>query len=112
MHAAENPKVYTRMVGARVRPETAEAIEEAAKAAGVKSAEWIRGVIEREVRSDSNTRTVLAEIMALRAILLTLHTEEWRDVAYKNEDLKAMVAKAGARKFAAADRVMLEAKQG
>jgi hypothetical protein len=112
MHAAGNPKLYAEAVHARVSSEDFAAIKQRAAEAKVSTGEWLRGVIAKELRGDQNTRVLLAELLHLQTILLTLQTEGWRDVAFTDAQLREMVAKAGARKFAAADRVLMEAKQG
>jgi hypothetical protein len=112
MHAASNLKVHTESLSAKVTPAILAEVQNVAAAEGLKPGEWLRKLVTRELRGDSDTRAILAEIMDLRSIFLTLQTDAWRDVEFTEAQLREMVAKSGARKFAAADRVMLEAKQG
>jgi hypothetical protein len=110
MHASSKPTIYTEFMSARVSPATAAAGLEASKKAGVKPGVWVRMVIERALKHESDNRTVLAEVLALRTALLTLQMEQWRGKSFTDGQLTEMVNAADARKFAQADARILAAK--
>lgn len=99
MTAASTGKKYTVGVCPKLTPETFRAVMEASKAEGLRVGEWCRRVIEAEVSGSCSNRILLAEVMALRVILLTL---QGSGVTTK-EKLDALVSAVESRKFALAD---------
>lgn len=109
MTAATRDRVYTARVSAKLRAETAVAAEEAAAEAGVKLGEWVRNAICEALVRKANNRTVLAEVVAMRAIFLTVGREIVGGGKLSEEFLLQVVEEADARKFALADKRIHEA---
>lgn len=76
-----------------------------AKQEGLTVSEWTRGTVLRALEVDPVTRTMMAEFLAMRRIVLTLYTE----LRTGGKDLSAaaidrLVADTDLRKYALADR--------
>lgn len=111
MTAATRERVYIARVSAKLRAETAAAVEDAAAEAGVKVGEWVRNAICEALIRKANNRTVLAEVVAMRAICLTVCREIFGGGKLTEEFLLQVVEEADARKFALADKRIYEAVQ-
>lgn len=109
MRLASRDRVYTARVSAKLRQETADAIEEAANAAGVKVGEWVRDALCEALVKTANNRTVLAEVVALRTIFLTIQMRGAVGCKVEAPELEEIVELADARKFALADKRIYEA---
>jgi hypothetical protein len=110
MEAAVRETIYTAGVCARVTPEMLESVQNAAKEAGLKPGAWLRKVITSSLKTDNTQRVLLAEVMALRTILLTLQSTEWRGKNFTDEQLRGLADACEARKFAQADKRILEGR--
>ena len=103
MQGSSRERVYTESVGAKVTPEVAQAVETAALVAGVKPGEWVRRVIGDALEAKAESRVVLAEVMALRSILLTAEMDARLERNGSAEAFDGIVREADARRFAMAD---------
>lgn len=109
MSPASRERTYTARVSAKLREETADAVEEAAREAGVKVGEWVRDAICAALVKSANNRTVLAEVVAIRSICLTMCRSILKGEQPSEEFLQQVVEEADARKFALADKRIYEA---
>ena len=93
------------LVSARVTKAELTSIRQRATAEGLSVSEWGRTTLLRALHVDPVTRTMMAEFLAMRRIVLTLHTE----LRTGGKELSAaaidrLVADTDLRKFALADR--------
>jgi hypothetical protein len=111
MRAGSKETIYTETMSTRVTPEVLAAVKEASVAAWIKPCAWLRKVIANGLRGDESQRVVLAELMALRTVLLTLKKERWREAGELTDELLDAISDAAdARKFAQADARILAGK--
>jgi predicted transcriptional regulator len=114
MHAKQLSN-HVESIGARVSTDTLCRIDECATAANQSRGTWIRNCIEREVlrREIDNeevlavltaqNRTLMAELIALRTILLTMAREKSRNPKFGADDMDAVLQMADGKKFEMAD---------
>jgi hypothetical protein len=103
VHAAKRSRTLTSSVTAKVTPAEEELFKSHARAAGLTSSEWSRQALIRAASCAPETRLVLSELMALRTVLLTLHTDLLRGHEVTEERIAAALKQADARKYAMAD---------
>lgn len=103
MHAGTREKLYTEGIGVKVTPDVDRAINAAAEASGISKMVWIRGAIEQALRPVPTNRMVLAEVLALREILVTVTSPEWREKGYTEAELSDLIRDSDADKFGYVD---------
>lgn len=103
MHAATvRPKIYTVGIMTHVRAEMDAAVSAQAKAAGMTKGEWVRSVIHDRLQRGSEIRVALGEVVALRAIVMTLAKAYGVD----DEQLKSLAKQADQIKESRVDALL------
>jgi len=99
----------TRSVGTKVTEEEYTRLEACASEQGVSISEWCRSVLLETARGDRPTETdetLLAEILALRIILLNLHFSVARGETLTTDGMQAIIDRADRAKASkAAERL-------
>jgi hypothetical protein len=88
---------------AKVTPEEEKLFKTQAREAGLTSSEWCRQALIRAASCAPETRLMLSELMALRMVLLTLHTDLLQGHEVTGERITETLKQADARKYAMAD---------
>lgn len=95
------PGLRTRSAGAKVTEEEYREMEKRAETRGLTVGEWCREVLLTEVeRAEApSTETVLAEVLALRMILLNMmaHIGQGRELS--TEQMQKLIDRADAERF-------------
>lgn len=104
MHAGNRSKTLTGNVTARVTPEEQARLQERAEHAGLTLSEWARQVLLEAVGSSQETRLLLAELLALRMIVLRLHLDLIEGDQPTKERVKEILERADATKHALAEQ--------
>lgn len=104
----------TRSVGTKVTEEEYAQLQAYASENGLSVSEWCRSVLLGSIRvhapSDAD-RVLLAEVLALRAILLNLHFAVARSETITADDMQAIIDRADHSKVAkAAERLAIDCK--
>src|ERR1700733_2433309 len=104
----------TRSVGTKVTQEEYEQLQACASENGMSVSEWCRSVLlgSLKVNAPSDTdRVLLAEVLALRTILLNLHFAVARTETITANDMQAIIDRADYSKAAkAAERLASDCK--
>src|SRR3954451_20132346 len=74
-----------------------------AEEAGLSSSEWCRDVILNALETPVETRLLLSEFLALRTLVLALHTDALQGNTLTEQRIAAMIQQAEARKHAMAE---------
>ena len=74
--------------------------------------EWARDVLLKATKPDSAEQTVLAEVLALRTILLNLHFAVSQGQTLTEEDMRQLIDRADQNKFSKARQRLAEAATG
>jgi hypothetical protein len=103
LHAAKRLRTLTASMTAKVTPEEEKLFKMQAREAGLTPSEWCRQALIRAASCTPETRLVLSELMALRMVLLTLHTDLLQGHEVTGERVAEALKQADARKYAMAD---------
>lgn len=98
-------------VSAKVSDETAAAVKECARLAGVPQGIWFRRVIEQAVRGEPEHRILLAEFMSMRTSVLKGVRELLSLNGFPVQEFEAIVRDAEARKFDQAEGRIMEGRK-
>ncbi|MGI9072265.1 MAG: plasmid mobilization protein [Bryobacteraceae bacterium] len=103
MHPPIRRRTLNGSATAKLTGDEEKRVRERAEDCGLTTSEWCRQVILKALDAPPETRIVVAEFMALRALLLTLHTDvlQGRDVT--KERIAAALEQGDAKKYAMAD---------
>lgn len=88
----------TKSIGTKVTEEEFARLEELAATAGQKRAEWVRAKLLAPATAQGGTEQVLAEVLALRSILLNLFFKVSQGQAVAAEEMKSIIERADAGK--------------
>jgi hypothetical protein len=110
MHAGKRPKTLTGLIGIRLIPDEVQQVIAAAEKAGITKSEWIRQTILRALKGSEDTRTVLAELLASRAVLLRVLAESSKGNAVTDATMRKLLDEANTHKYAMADKCLLGRK--
>jgi uncharacterized protein (DUF1778 family) len=103
MHASRREKTLTEYISARVTQQEGERIRECAEAAGLTRSEWCRQVVLSAIDTPAQTQLLLSEFLALRTLVLALHTETLNGNKITEQRIAAMIQHVEAKKFALAE---------
>ena len=81
----------------------------AAHRAGLTTSQWARSIVVNALTSSHETRALMAEFLALRAVILTLHANVAQGRRYSPEMIEGLLAQADEAKFRLADRRLADA---
>jgi hypothetical protein len=103
MHASRREKTLTEYISARVTQREGERIRDCAEASGLTRSEWCRQVILSAIDTPAQTQLLLSEFLALRTLVLALHTEILNGNKITEQRITAMIQHVEAKKFALAE---------
>jgi hypothetical protein len=104
MNGAKRPVVLTEYASLRLTPEEDKQVAEAAEKQGLTRSQWLRRTVLQAVACPPEMRLALAELMALRAIVLGLHSVS---MPGQESIIKQVADYADSTKFAKADNRIL-----
>lgn len=96
-------------VGARVTPGERELLVRRAVESGLSLSEWARSALLAAAHVTPETRALMAEFLALRAVILTLHANVAQGKKYTPEMIEGLLAQADEAKFRLADQRLADA---
>ncbi len=103
MHPPTRRRTLNGSATAKLTREEEKRVRERADECGLTKSEWCRQVILKALEAPPETRIVVAEFMALRAFLLTLHTDLLQGREVTRERIAAALEQGDAKKYAMAD---------
>jgi hypothetical protein len=110
MNAAKRSAALTEYASLRLTPEEDKRVAEAAERQGLTRSQWLRRTVLQAVSYPPEIRLALAELMALRAIILGLHSV---GTPGQESIIKQVADYADSTKFAKADnRILCMQKEG
>src|ERR1700761_4354648 len=94
------PPLRTKSVGTKVSEAEYALLEQRARAAGMRLAEWVREVLltPKDDGRDANAVT-LAELLALRSLFLNLSFRASKGVSVSEEEMHRLIERADATKM-------------
>ena len=104
------PSLRTKSISTKVTDEEYALFE--TLAAGQTISEWARDVLLKATKPDSAEQTVLAEVLALRTILLNLHFAVLQGQTLTAEEMQQLIARADQDKLSKARQRLAEATTG
>jgi hypothetical protein len=111
MHAGKRSRTLTGLIGIRLLPDEVKEVEEAAERAGISKSAWLRQTINRGLKGSQDTRTMLAEVLGFRSVVLRLLAESSKGVAVSDAFIRKLLEEAETRKYAMADKCLLGREQ-
>ncbi len=96
-------------ISARLTLAERKLVASAADRAGLTTSQWARSIIVNALCSPIETRALMAEFLALRAVILTLHANVAQGRKYTPEMIEALLAQADEAKFRLADQRLADA---
>lgn len=103
MRPSKRLKALTEYVSARLTADEGRRVRECAQAAASTKSEWCRRVILNALDTPPETQLLLSEFLALRALVLALHTEALHGGKVTEQRIAAMIQQADAKKYAMAE---------
>lgn len=103
MHSAKRSKSLTGVAALRLTSAEHAQVERRANEAGLTKSEWCRQVILNALETPPETRLLLSEFLAVRALVLALHTEALQGTKLSEQRIAAMIQQADAKKHAMAE---------
>jgi hypothetical protein len=104
------PSLRTKSVSTKVTDEEYAQFE--ALAGEQTISEWARDVLLKATKSNAGEQTVLAEVLALRTILLNLHFAVSQGQTLTAEDMQQLIQRADLNKLSKARERIAEAATG
>ena len=104
------PSLRTKSISTKVTDEEYALFE--ALAGGQTISEWTRDVLLKATKPDSAEQTLLAEVLALRTILLNLHFAVSQGQTLTGEDMRQLIDRADQNKLSKARERLAEATTG
>lgn len=104
MRSAKRERALTEYISARLTPEESERVRRRAAGTGLTKSTWCREVVLQALDAPAEVRIVLGELMALRKIFLTIHSQILQGCEPNAQMLKTIVDEAEATKYAMADQ--------
>ena len=111
MYASKRVKTRTRRVTAKVSTEEEKQLKARAEQAGLTLSEWARQVLLESLNASPEARLIVSEFMALRTVLLVLHTGLMQGRQVTEERIKLALEHADAAKFAVTDKRILRSSR-
>lgn len=104
------PSLRTKSISTKVTDEEYAQFE--ALAGGQTISEWARDVLLKARKPNSGEQTVLAEVLALRTILLNVHFAVSQGQTLTAEEMQQLIARADQDKLSKARQRLAEATTG
>jgi len=103
MRASKRQRALTEYISARLTVDEEKRLRERTEAAGLTKSEWCRQVILTALETPPETQLLLSEFLALRALVLALHTDALQGTKVTEQRVAAMIQQADAKKYAMAE---------
>lgn len=103
MHSSKRQRALTEYISARLTPDEGKLLRECAETAGLTKSEWCRQVILKALATPPETQLLLSEFLAVRTLVLALHTEALQGNRLTEQRIAAMIQQADAKKYAMAE---------
>lgn len=103
MHSGKRRKTLTGVAGVRLTPAEDDRVKHCAEGTGLTKSEWCRQVILNALDAPPETRLLLSEFLALRALVLALHTDVLQGYKLTEQRIAAAIQQVDGKKFAMAD---------
>jgi len=103
MHKSTRPKMLNGTATAHITQAEEERIQRRAAEAGLSKSEWCRQAILNALETPPDTRLLLAEFLALRALVLALHTDILQGNKLTEQRVAAAIQQVEAKKFIMAE---------
>src|SRR6266481_3182615 len=104
------PSLRTKSISTKVTDEEYALLE--ALAGGQTISEWARDVLLKATKPDSAEQTVLAEVLAMRTILLNMHFAVSQGQTLTAEEMQQLIERADQNKLSKARQRVPEAATG
>lgn len=104
------PSLRTKSISTKVTDEEYALFE--ALAGGQTISEWTRDVLLKATKPNASEQTVLAEVLALRTILLNVHFAVSQGQTLTAEDMRELIERADQNKLSKAQERLAEATTG
>src|SRR6266849_5854730 len=104
------PALRTKSISTKVTDEEYAQFE--ALAGGQTISEWARDVLLNATKPDAGQQTVLAEVLALRTILLNIHFAVSQGQTLTTEEMQRLIERADQNKLSKARQRFAEAATG
>jgi hypothetical protein len=104
------PALRTKSISTKVTDEEYAQFE--ASAGEQTISEWARDVLLKATKPNASEQTVLAEVLALRTILLNLHFAVSQGQTLTGEDMRQLIERADQNKLSKARQHLAEATTG
>ena len=104
------PSLRTKSISTKVTDEEYAQFE--ALAGGQTISEWARDVLLKATKPNADEQTVLAEVLALRTILLNVHFAVSQGKALNAEEMQQLIERADQNKLSKARQRLAEAATG
>ena len=95
----EKEKLRNKSIGTKVSDDEYAALEKLAEARGLNMGEWFRELVLAELIAHPAEQTILAEILAVRSILLNALYAIGRDNGLSEEKMRTLIERADADKL-------------
>ena len=103
MYSSKRERILAGSATAKLTRDEEGRVKAQADNAGLTKSEWCRRVILNALDTPPETQLLLSEFLALRALLLALHTEALQGGQVTEQRIAAMIQQADARKYAMAE---------
>jgi hypothetical protein len=97
-------KTLTGTVTTHVTSDEEKQMKERARELGVSKSEWCRRTLLNALNAASETKLIMAELAAMRALFLTLHMDAVTGADLSADRLRMMVEQADREKYALAEK--------
>jgi hypothetical protein len=104
------PSLRTKSISTKVTDEEYAQLE--ASAGEQTISEWARDVLLKATKPNASEQTVLAEVLALRTILLNVHFAVSQGQTLTTEDMQQLIERADRSKLSKAQQRLAEAASG
>ena len=104
------PSLRTKSISTKVTDEEYAKFE--ASAGEQTISEWARDVLLKATKHNASEQTVLAEVLALRTILLNVHFAVSQGQTLTAEDMRQLISRADQNKLSKAQERLAEATTG
>jgi hypothetical protein len=104
------PSLRTKSISTKVTDEEYAQFEVLAGEQTI--SEWVRDVLLKETKPNAGEQTVLAELLALRTILLNIHFAVSQGQTLTVEEMKRLIERADQNKLSKARQRLAEAATG
>ncbi len=103
MHSAKRLKTLTGSATAKLTRDEEELVKKQAEQAGLTKSEWCRQVLLNALNSPPETHIMLSEFLALRTVVLALHTDLLKGQRLTDQRIAAVIQQADGKKHAMAE---------